>query len=181
MLHLNRRTRLRETDTARRCGVIRVIPRRVPVRLQCDAAGRWSCERREVASSRRACVRVPKQERFPGVQLVTPKRVARRRRVGGRAPDIPASNSPPSHLLKRCDVSPVAVLAQSRSGQLGLLQERFGTTLASRYTARATMLRLKPRQRELFIEKMPDVANIAAASFCSDSSLVTNRFRCPWV
>lgn len=27
-----------------------------------------------------------------------------------------------------------------------------------------TMLRLKPRQRELFVEKMPDVANIAAGS-----------------
>jgi hypothetical protein len=26
------------------------------------------------------------------------------------------------------------------------------------------MLRLKPRQRELFVDKMPDVANIAAAS-----------------
>jgi hypothetical protein len=27
-----------------------------------------------------------------------------------------------------------------------------------------TMLRLKPRQRELFVDKMPDVANVAAAS-----------------
>ena len=26
------------------------------------------------------------------------------------------------------------------------------------------MLRLKPRQRELFVDKMPDVANVAAAS-----------------
>ena len=26
------------------------------------------------------------------------------------------------------------------------------------------MLRLKPRQRELLVEKMPDVANVAAAS-----------------
>ena len=41
---------------------------------------------------------------------------------------------------------------------------------------RATMLRLKPRQRELFADKMPDVANLAAASMLFGQFLSDHPF-----